>query len=161
MIKKLNLFTAVYASKLQRFHFCIETFPLDWTKWNHHLRNSRDGYVRERISKICSQLHVGNSVALPFKSKNAKFHRPLHAEIMVNADSWKRTTAAYAVRKNAISVKGNLLSAQLRTHRNSCKSRIDIGQLSREWESSGVCYTECSQMYDNIMQSCEAEKTKK
>lgn len=33
--------------------------------------------------------------------------------------------------------KGNLLSAQLRTHRNSCKSRIDTGQLSKEGESNG------------------------
>lgn len=136
----MNLFTAVYTGKLQRFRYALKRFHSSALSEIAIYEIAEYDMFAGRIAKIRSQLHVGNNVALPFRIQKCKISRIAARRNHGKCRQSRRKERGYAVPKNAISVKGNLLSARLRTHRNSCKSRIDTGQLSKEGDSNGICY---------------------
>lgn len=94
-------------------------------------------FARNRTSEITSPSLPPSFPLSPFRpslaceSKNAKFHGAPHAEIMVNAGELEKNGAMSFRRRMQYPFKGNLLSAQLRARRNSCKWRIDSTTIER------------------------------
>lgn len=136
---------------------------------NNHLRyiypNDMFAIGRENL-----QSHVGNNVTL-FRSyvwiQKCKISRIVARRNHGKCGQSEKNEGYIAFRRMQYPFKGNLLSARLqrmRMRRNSCKSRIDTGQLlvgEGKW-STGVRYTQgVSQTYDTIILSAEAKITEK
>jgi len=72
--------------------YAVETFPFNWTKWNHHsICSLSDTFAGCENSLAIVRRKWHRPPRFPYGFKNAKFHGAVHAEIMVNAASQKRT----------------------------------------------------------------------